>query len=283
MRIVSYPLSGDWCEKLGSTEGNWVQSSGIISRDLIVKAYGEASIKVSGGYNYYLDAIWRFNDGYEFNGTLPNAVLSFLHALDEHFQGTCLVVLSDSAGAFAQKSFGTQPSQQIQFWEHSITLNPSDWIDSGVDWTNIKEVRIICDQNYAEGGNFWFDKFHFEYTEIATSLTINSQTLEGETVAKTASITSPTGYTDQISLPYGPKGVTPSGTWTIEIISSDFVKWENEDTNKQRTLILNGTPVTVTAYFSGGTPPNGKTSWLTIAIAGTLLLGLTVYYFVRKK
>jgi hypothetical protein len=299
--VPYYPADRDYWTETSTTPfgGHWVAyGGGRVSASFDFKAVGVGSIYTYRQWYYSGDPNANFvssgfilDDGFEYDGTKSNSQLKFRLALGTVYPGLtgqCYIYLVDSKRGIVAQEFQANPDKTFQ--EKSFELGEGKgWLLVGIafDWTKIKEVRFSAKINPPSpagsmwvAGEYWVDQLYFYY-EIGAPLTMDSKTLDNKTVKRYAFLTSPLGARTELELPFGPQGVSPSGTWMIEIVSKDFVKWDNEDTNKQRTIEIRTVPVTVTAYFSGESPPI-SVNWPLIA-AGVILIAGIGYYSLRSR
>lgn len=271
MPIVNYPEDPDiLSESLTPALGYWSVGAGEVVLDRINKVVGEASIRTyATGYIYYESSIFTFYDGKEFDATFQNAKLHFLHALDEHHNGNCMVILHDSIDRIAQKEFGTAPNAK---WEvKTFVVGPgTGWFeDAGFDWTRVKKIRFECWEKYREYGSFWVDQPYFSYELVKPTLRI---------------LSSPTGkhYTLNGVSGYTPAsyGLDVGATYTVEMDPDLFIEWENGSTNPRREIAIT-VDTTITAYYEDAPPsppPSTENVVMVLGIVAALIsIGGVIY------
>ena len=159
----SFPLDKDvWTESLTPADGSWSAGAGEVSLDTTFKIKGSASIKTYTGPNYWAGCVFTLNTGKEVNSNLY-PILSFYAFLQKAFDGNVTVSLYDVADKQAYKNITIGPDE----W-HKTDLkvglgNELEWesVESGFDWTQIKEVRVACWFAGVGTGNFWLDGLYF--------------------------------------------------------------------------------------------------------------------------
>jgi hypothetical protein len=158
----SVPTDKDaWTESLSPTDGHWMAGAGTISGDGF-RSRGNVSIKLYAQNNYYGSAFFTLNSGKEVNCNLY-PILDFLLFLDKTFDGTALVVLFDSASRTATKNLTVGPGEW-RLTELSVgNANQAQWesVQAGFDWTQVKQVGIVCNFPGAGTGAFWIDGLYF--------------------------------------------------------------------------------------------------------------------------
>lgn len=243
-----FPKEPDsWSESLTPTEGVWASgTTGQVNLDYVHKIVGQTSIDHTTPIPDYYGAL-RFILNTPFDCSKWEKMI-FYHALapNQNHQGFCELMLIDINGYTAFRNFGTQPSGEWEKKEFVVGEGNAEWGFPPFDWSKIVEIQIrwyFFDVNpYTWRGNqdSWIDSLYFYRGLI--SVTINSE---------------PQGKNMIIN---GTPGVTPvtwkvsTGTWTIKAEPTGFKQWENGDTNPDRTIDIQ-TPLTLTAYYEGGSPP----------------------------
>lgn len=182
-------------------------------------------------------------------------------------------------------SYSTKTFVQIDFTIHQWTIP--------FDWTNITRIELLFDtQNknpytwdgytvYIDGGPF------FLLSSVPSKLAVLAEDVNGNTIGfgKHMQLISPGGATSSQNVPWGPFAISPTGTWTITILDTDFVKWKDGITNPTREVAISlGQSVTVIAVFQSGTPPPPPpTNMLIAGAVGLGLITVIVYYLSRGR
>lgn len=282
MPIITYPtIVGAWSESLTPNEGFWSRISGEVYLDMLNKVEGEASIRTYAISLYYAASWFTLNDGAEFDATLPNSKLKFVHALEATFNGNCNIILYDREDRSAARLFGTQPNAQWESKEFPLGSDQGWDVELGFDWTHIKKIRLDCWFTGAGTGNFWVDAPHFEFEVVMPTLRVVAKDVEGTLITgKSMQLTNPSGYSETYPLPFGPVGIS-IGEWAIKILDVDFIKWEDGSTENLRSFNVEyGRNYIFTAIFEAG---NGEvkpfnTLPLIIGAIGIGAIVLIAYY-----
>jgi len=278
LSLITYPADPEaWSESLTPIEGVWASYSttGTIFLDLVNKASGNASIRhTTSVEDYYGGAMFTLASGKEFDATRKNSILHFLHALqkDTGFTGMCVCMLIDVNGVSAQKAFGTTADQTWQAKDLAVGPNTGWTEEVGFDWKHIRIILIDCFFANVGVGSFWVDRIYFSYEQVLATLRIES---------------APTGKQFEID---GTGGATPSTyqitpniAYTVSIDSVDFVQWEDESTNPQRSITLTeGETKTIKAYYEGEIPPpeQPQLDWVLI-LGGGIGIGVVLLSLER--
>jgi len=297
MVIKTYPDNPDfWCEVLKTNSGEWVPysddvSNNTLSIDNVRKVAGTASVKTHtvtrAFYDSYSLAKFQLTSSVAlFDGTQKDAKIKFAIQLGSLHNGGLTIILVSSNNVVALKTVEGLP--RGEWLDLGFLLgSKGEWFTlPDFDWTKIESIIFqphIGSITIPVETDFWIDNMHFEYDMLPTSLTIFSTDIEGKAVYKLARITSPQGLSQTINLPFGPANITPTGKWSIEILSTDFIKWQDTgSTDKTRTFDATGTPISFTAIFQVGEPPPTQIpSWLPLLGATSVILIIS-YYLYRK-
>ena len=159
----SVPLDKDaWTESLTPTDGVWTATAGTVSFDTTKKAKGTGSIKLYAQNNYYGGALFTLNSGKEINCNLY-PILEFLAFLEKAYNGKAVVDLYDVNSKNAHKNLTIGPDDWRTTQLRVGVDNESDWesVETGFDWTQVKQVRISCYFAGVGTGTFWIDGLYF--------------------------------------------------------------------------------------------------------------------------
>jgi hypothetical protein len=159
----SVPLDKDaWTESLTPTDGAWTATSGTVAFDTAVKVKGSGSIKTYAQSLYYGGCLFTLNSGSEVNAEL-NPVLNLWLMRETTLNGNVTITLFDSSSnraALHELTVGYDKWFQNQI--PTGTANADLWqVDSGFDWTQIKNVRIVAWFDGSGTGSFWVDGLFF--------------------------------------------------------------------------------------------------------------------------
>ncbi|MBT0160211.1 hypothetical protein G4O51_09525 [Candidatus Bathyarchaeota archaeon A05DMB-2] len=159
----SVPLDKDaWTESLTPSDGSWSATSGTVSLDTNVKMNGSASIKLYAQNLYYGGALFTLNSGKEVNTNLY-PLLNVVIARDSTFDGNVTLDLFDTASRRALHEYQIGPNNK--WFQHQVkvgSVNADNWqVESGFDWTQIKQIRVTCWFAGVGTGNFWVDNLFF--------------------------------------------------------------------------------------------------------------------------
>jgi len=159
----SVPADKDsWTESLTPADGAWTAISGTVSFDTTKKAKGTGSIKTYAQNNYSGACLFTLNSGKEVNCNLY-PIFEFLAFLEKALSGNATISLFDTSGKEADKNLTIGPDEWRTTQLRVGVGNEGDWesIQTGFDWTQVKQVRIACHFAGVGTGSFWVDGLHF--------------------------------------------------------------------------------------------------------------------------
>jgi hypothetical protein len=159
----SVPSDKDaWTESLTPTDGAWSATSGTVSLDTGTKMKGSASIKLYAQNLYYGSALLTLNSGKEVNANLY-PILNIVIARDSTFDGNVTIDLFDTSSRIASHEYSIGPNNK--WFQKQIKVgsaNADNWqVQSGFDWTQVKQVKITCWFAGTGTGSFWIDNLFF--------------------------------------------------------------------------------------------------------------------------
>lgn len=283
--IKTFPASlDDWClPTLTPPEGSWLVSTpqgATLELDWGHYASSptgpDSSVRIGNVGNadrYNIDLRFRLHNTREFNATRQQTQIHFYLEANE---GSNFITghesrlrLYDASGRMAEINLITS----VGVWEHFDIALGSDapgWtVESGFDWHYIKEIAFA---RWGYLNNYlWVDQLYFSYYElIPPLLNINSE---------------PSGYKfsyDSV-IRTTPWYINPSpGVPTeIRMDPTNFVKWEDENTNPVRSITLaEGASKTITAYYSAPPPPPQDNNML--LLAGAAIIGIGLLFIMTR-
>jgi hypothetical protein len=158
----SVPSDKDaWTESLTPDDGDWYAVSGEISLDTGTKKKGNGSIKTYAASLYYASCRLVLDSGKEINANLY-PLLSFWIMRENTFNGNVNVILYDIASKSASHMFNIGEGEWFQRDFKVGVQNADVWdVESGFDWTQIKEIRFDCWFTGSGTGSFWIDGLFF--------------------------------------------------------------------------------------------------------------------------
>jgi len=252
--IFTYPENPDaWCEEtLSPSDGIWAviyPAAAQLSLDANA-AVGNASVKafLPSGYSW-LDVKFSLNEGREFDGTKPSAMLNFYINLPTGWYPLFDVYLYDTAGRVAsRKNIGVVADGTFHHFALPLGLGQG-WAEaSGFDWRFLKAImfRGLVDYPWP-AGNVWIDEFHFSYYELVRPTLAIDSVPQG----KSYTLDGVSGAT-----PSPPYGLDPGVDYSVYIDPVDFDRWEDGSTANPRTIRLaEGENKVITAYYTTAPPP----------------------------
>lgn len=146
-----------WTESLTPADGSWSDAAGEVSLDTTQKVKGSGSIKTYGINLYWIGSVFTLNSGKEVNANLYT-ILSFWIQRDDAWNGNMYAILYDTADKSASHYFYIGENEWFQKEFRVGEENADVWdVESGFDWTNIKEIRFDCWASGVGTGYFWVD------------------------------------------------------------------------------------------------------------------------------
>lgn len=249
-----YPLD-KWCEDtLTPAEGTWTRYAGLLELSNEAFTVGQHSIKVYGGYNYYLGMHFTLNSPLSFL-TYPNGKLHFKVAGTSNMSGTGVMALIDEAGHACGLDFSFNTAGVFEQKE----LLYSDFnADSTFDWSKVKVVNFSFDQrsgssNYA----VYIDEFYITFDVPDSILLIQSQPTGKSGIASTTylpDLFQPQNFVtpSQINFLSSSNGVPQGLPVTISMDATTFDHWADDVNNKNpvRTFTMPTTNLTLQAVYT---------------------------------
>ena len=158
----SVPSDKDlWTESLTPADGVWTATSGTVSLDGAVKVKGTGSVKTYAQNLNYGGCVLTLNTGKEVNTEL-HPVLNLWLRRESSFNGNATLTLFDVAGRSAGHEFTVGHEKWFQTQVRVGVANADLWqVENGFDWTQVKNVRVVCWFDGANTGSFWVDGLFF--------------------------------------------------------------------------------------------------------------------------
>jgi len=158
----SVPLDKDaWTESLTSSDGDWTSTSGIVSFDGTVKVKGSGGIKTYAQNLNYGSCLFTLDADKEVDAE-QYPVLNLWLSRESSFNGNVTLTLFDVADRAAGREFTVGYEKWFQTQVRVGSANADVWqVESGFDWTKIKEVRVVCWFDGVGTGSFWVDGLFF--------------------------------------------------------------------------------------------------------------------------
>jgi hypothetical protein len=158
----SVPSDKDlWTESLTPADGVWTATSGTVSLDGAVKVKGAGSVKTYAQNLNYGGCVLTLNTGKEVNAEL-HPVLNLWLRRESSFNGNATLTLFDVAGRSAGHEFTVGHEKWFQTQVRVGVANADLWqVENGFDWTQVKNVRVVCWFDGANTGSFWVDGLFF--------------------------------------------------------------------------------------------------------------------------
>jgi hypothetical protein len=139
--------------------GAWSEVAGDLSLDSSKKAVGIVSVKCSATAQYYGACVLDFGDG--INCELY-PLLNFWLNRESAYNGSVQITLFDEAVKSASHIVTLGPDQWFQQQIRLGSKNADSWnIESGFDWTQVRQVRFTCHFTGTGTGSFWVDGVFF--------------------------------------------------------------------------------------------------------------------------
>jgi hypothetical protein len=161
----STPLDKDaWTESLTPSEGSWSAiSASQVSLDTSNKVKGNASIKAYGtGQITDVGIIFTLNSGKEINANFYPLLNFWVYRQGNVFYENFQVMLFDTALKTAKHVWPVGPEKWTQLQVKAGVKNADLWdVESGFNWTAIKQIRLDCWLNSSNPGSFWVDGLFF--------------------------------------------------------------------------------------------------------------------------
>ena len=161
----SVPSDKDsWTESLTPSDGSWTAiSASQVSLDTANKVKGNASIKAYGtGQITDVGIIFTLNSGKEVNANLYPVLNFWVYRQNNVFYENFQAMLFDTAGKIAKHVKPIGPEKWTQFQVRTGVKNADLWdVESGFNWTAIKQIRFDCWLNSSNPGGFWVDGLFF--------------------------------------------------------------------------------------------------------------------------
>jgi hypothetical protein len=150
-----------WTESLTPDDGDWYAVSGETSLDTAIKKKGNGSIKTYAENLYYASCRLVLDSGKEINTNLYPA-LNFWIRRESAFNGNVNLALYDIADKSVSHMFNIGAEEWFQMGFKVGVQNADVWdVESGFDWTQIKEIRFDCWFTGTGTGSFWVDDLFF--------------------------------------------------------------------------------------------------------------------------
>ena len=161
----SSPLDKDsWTESLTPSDGSWsAVSPNQVSLDTSNKVKGSASIKAYGpGSITDVAILFTLADGKEVNANLYPTLNFWVYRQANVFYENFKVSLCDTGGKWAGHVKPIGPEKWTQFQVKVGVKNADQWdVESGFNWTAIKQIRFNCWLNSSNPGAYWVDGLFF--------------------------------------------------------------------------------------------------------------------------